>query len=123
MYLLPLGAPPPSYESVIGRVREVHKESSGTIDFFRKIILLLVGTGKFVLIHNKYSHKNEHLSLVGWFPLFCIFNLFTVGCTIAIGVTIVVPVAMFLIGLRYLNECPVNMFIPVYLLVGGKCMP
>lgn len=38
-------APPPTYESVIGRVREVHKESSGTLDFIKKIILLLAGTG------------------------------------------------------------------------------
>ncbi|XP_073997048.1 transmembrane protein 272-like isoform X2 [Rhodnius prolixus] len=79
-------APPPTYESVIGRVREVHKESSGTLDFIKKIILLLAGT---------------------------------VGCTILIAVTIVIPIAMMIVGGMYLSDCPVNNNIPLYLLVGG----
>ncbi|XP_014260493.1 uncharacterized protein LOC106673068 [Cimex lectularius] len=82
----PASAPPPTYDSVIRRVREAHKESTGTIDFAKKVALLLVGT---------------------------------LGCTIAIGVTIVIPLAMFIIGSNYLYDCPVNSHIPLYLLIGG----
>lgn len=44
---------------------------------------------------------------------------FSVGCTIIIGVTIVVPICMMVIGGIYLNDCPQGEYIPVYLLVGG----
>ncbi|CAL4061289.1 unnamed protein product, partial [Meganyctiphanes norvegica] len=39
-------APPPSYESLFGRVREVHKTSSGILDFVKNILILLLGTSK-----------------------------------------------------------------------------
>ncbi|XP_076245405.1 uncharacterized protein LOC143185955 isoform X2 [Calliopsis andreniformis] len=42
-----------------------------------------------------------------------------VGCAILIGLTIVVPVAMIVIGGIYLNDCPQGEYIPIYLLVGG----
>lgn len=37
-----------------------------------------------------------------------------------IGLTIVVPICMVLIGSLYLNDCPVEKYIPIYLIVGGK---
>lgn len=43
----------------------------------------------------------------------------TIGCTIILGVTIVVPVCMMVIGGLYLYDCPQGEYIPVYLLVGG----
>ncbi|KAK9509237.1 hypothetical protein O3M35_006592 [Rhynocoris fuscipes] len=43
----------------------------------------------------------------------------TVGCTIAIAVTLVIPLAMLVIGALYLSDCPANNNIPLYLLVGG----
>ncbi|XP_076245404.1 uncharacterized protein LOC143185955 isoform X1 [Calliopsis andreniformis] len=43
----------------------------------------------------------------------------TIGCAILIGLTIVVPVAMIVIGGIYLNDCPQGEYIPIYLLVGG----
>lgn len=64
------------------------------------------------------AHK-ESSGTIDFFKKLIVLLAGTLGCTIAIGVTIVVPVAMFLIGFKYLNDCPVNMFIPVYLLVGG----
>ena len=90
----------------------MHKESSGTIDFVKKLVVLLAGTRKCIVISINYVLYCYYHHLITFF-------LCSVGCTIAIGVTIVVPVAMFLVGLRYLNECPLNVFIPVYLLVGG----
>ncbi|KAG8306013.1 hypothetical protein J6590_056688 [Homalodisca vitripennis] len=37
-------APPPSYDSLFGRVREARKSSSGFIDFFKNLTILLIGT-------------------------------------------------------------------------------
>lgn len=79
-------APPPSYQSLFGQVREARKNSSGFIDFLRKVIILILGT---------------------------------LGCTIVIGITVVIPFIMIVIGTSYLKECPVEEFIPIYLIVGG----
>ncbi|GIY07922.1 uncharacterized protein CDAR_385961 [Caerostris darwini] len=79
-------ASPPTYQSLFGQVREARKNSSGFMDFLKKVIILLLGT---------------------------------IGCSIILGVTIVVPISMILVGTNYFGECPVEQFIPVYLIVGG----
>ncbi|XP_014474680.1 PREDICTED: uncharacterized protein LOC106744429 isoform X2 [Dinoponera quadriceps] len=66
-------APPPSYDSLFGRMREARKVSKGIFDFLKNIIFLLLGT---------------------------------IGCTIILGVTIVVPICMMVIGGLYLYDCP-----------------
>lgn len=43
----------------------------------------------------------------------------SVGCTIILGVTIVIPICMIVMGSIYLHDCPQGEYIPVYLLVGG----
>ncbi|XP_017779908.1 PREDICTED: uncharacterized protein LOC108565133 [Nicrophorus vespilloides] len=45
--------------------------------------------------------------------------MFTVGCTVILGVTIIIPICMIAMGSIYLHECPQGEYIPVYLLVGG----
>lgn len=42
----PESAPPPSYDSLFGRVREAHKSSKGLMDFAKNILILLLGTRK-----------------------------------------------------------------------------
>ncbi|XP_001688176.2 uncharacterized protein LOC120902477 [Anopheles arabiensis] len=79
-------APPPSYDSLFGRVREARKSSRGVLDFLVNIVILVLGT---------------------------------LGCTIALGITIVIPVCMIVFGSIYLYDCPQGEYIPVYLLVGG----
>lgn len=39
-------APPPSYDSLFGRMREARKISKGIFDFLKNIIFLLLGTSK-----------------------------------------------------------------------------
>lgn len=39
-------APPPSYDSLFGRVREAQKKSKGVIDFLKNIIIIVLGTCK-----------------------------------------------------------------------------
>lgn len=79
-------APPPSYQSLFGQVREAHKTSSGVLDFLRSVILLLLGT---------------------------------LGCTILVGVTVIIPFSMIVIGTTYLNDCPAEKYIPIFLVMGG----
>ncbi|XP_055625293.1 uncharacterized protein LOC129767982 [Toxorhynchites rutilus septentrionalis] len=78
--------PPPSYDSLFGRVREAHKSSTGILDFLKNVVILLLGT---------------------------------LGCTIILGITIVIPVTMIVFGSIYLYDCPQGEYIPVFLLVGG----
>ncbi|XP_022901730.2 transmembrane protein 272-like [Onthophagus taurus] len=78
--------PPPSYDSLFGRVREARKTSKGVFDFLKNVVIILLGA---------------------------------VGCTVILGVTIIVPICMIVMGLIYLHECPQGEYIPVYLLVGG----
>ena len=42
--------PPPSYESVFGQVRAAKQDSSSVPDFFKKFIVIVLGTCK--LIHD-----------------------------------------------------------------------
>ncbi|CAB4002765.1 Hypothetical predicted protein [Paramuricea clavata] len=45
----------------------------------------------------------------------------TIGCTIALSFLLAVPVAMIAVGINYRNDCPVEPFIPIYLIVAGSC--
>lgn len=42
----PESAPPPSYDSLFGRVREARKSSKGLVDFAKNVLILLLGTSK-----------------------------------------------------------------------------
>ncbi|XP_014677455.1 PREDICTED: uncharacterized protein LOC106817306 [Priapulus caudatus] len=43
----------------------------------------------------------------------------TIGCSICLGITLALPITMIIIGSVYLHDCPIDRFIPVYLIVGG----
>ncbi|XP_076360063.1 transmembrane protein 272-like [Tachypleus tridentatus] len=79
-------APPPTYQSLFGQVREARKNASGVVDFLRKVIVLILGT---------------------------------LGCTVVIGITVVIPFSMIIIGSSYINACPAEAKIPIYLIVAG----
>ncbi|XP_068701421.1 transmembrane protein 272-like isoform X1 [Montipora foliosa] len=44
----------------------------------------------------------------------------TIGCTIAIGLFMAIPIAMIVIGAKYKNDCPLEDKIPIYLIVAGS---
>ncbi|KAG8183956.1 hypothetical protein JTE90_005187 [Oedothorax gibbosus] len=64
------------------------------------------------------ARKNSS-SFVDFLRKVIILLLGTLGCSIILGITIVVPISMILVGTKYFGECPVEQFIPVYLIVGG----
>lgn len=45
----------------------------------------------------------------------------TIGCTIALCFLLALPIAMIVIGVQYKDNCPVEPFIPIYLIVAGSC--
>lgn len=46
--------PPPSYESLFGRVKEARKSSKGVFDFFTNVLILILGTSKFKMNEKIY---------------------------------------------------------------------
>lgn len=44
----------------------------------------------------------------------------SVGCTILLGVTMAIPIASIIIGAMYLDDCPLERYIPIYLVVSGS---
>ncbi|XP_062597315.1 transmembrane protein 272-like [Saccostrea cucullata] len=43
----------------------------------------------------------------------------SVGCTVCLGVTMAIPIASIVIGALYLDDCPIQKYIPIYLVVAG----
>ncbi|XP_063242855.1 transmembrane protein 272-like [Bacillus rossius redtenbacheri] len=64
------------------------------------------------------AHKSSK-GMLDFLKNVVILLLGTIGCTVILGVTIVVPICMVVIGSIYLNECTQGEYIPIYLLVGG----
>ncbi|XP_059140904.1 transmembrane protein 272-like [Physella acuta] len=51
----------------------------------------------------------------------------TIGCAIIVGILMAIPISMIVIGALYLDDCPVERMIPIYLIVAGcfgcaKCL-
>ncbi|XP_031554553.1 transmembrane protein 272-like isoform X2 [Actinia tenebrosa] len=44
----------------------------------------------------------------------------TIGCTIALGIIMAIPISMIAIGATYKHDCPTERYIPIYLIVGGS---
>lgn len=49
--------PPPSYDSLFGRVREVHRTSGSVADFVKNIVILFLGTSEYILSFFHYGTK------------------------------------------------------------------
>lgn len=55
--------PPPSYDSLFGRVREAHKSSTGLLDFLKNVVILLLGTREYRSGRSfwKKSYKSSYI--------------------------------------------------------------
>eukprot|EP00918_Siedleckia_nematoides_P099748 GHVU01218123.1.p1 GENE.GHVU01218123.1~~GHVU01218123.1.p1 ORF type:complete len:227 (+),score=7.43 GHVU01218123.1:258-938(+) len=49
----------------------------------------------------------------------CTYELNLVGSTIILCILLIVPFVMIIVGAMFLHDCPVEHYIPVYLIVGG----
>ncbi|XP_062597316.1 transmembrane protein 272-like isoform X1 [Saccostrea cucullata] len=78
--------PPPSYDSLYGKIKKAKVESDSNVGFFKTVVGLLFAS---------------------------------VGCTICLIIILAIPVASIVIGALYLNKCPIQRYIPIYLIVSG----
>ncbi|XP_022335581.1 transmembrane protein 272-like [Crassostrea virginica] len=81
------GAPPPSYESLYGKIKHAKETSDGNINFAKTAAGLICAS---------------------------------VGCTAFLGVVMAIPIASIVIGAQYLDDCPLEKYIPIYLVVSGS---
>ena len=65
------------------------------------------------------THKSSR-NLVDFLAKLVLLLIGTIGCTIACGLTVIIPVCMIIIGAIHLHDCPVEPCIPIFLIVGGK---
>lgn len=63
--------------------------------------------------------KESPENAVGFFKKALQTFIATIGCTATLVLLLALPVSMVFIGAKYKNDCPVEPFIPIYLIVGG----
>ncbi|XP_005112148.2 uncharacterized protein LOC101853426 [Aplysia californica] len=78
--------PPPSYDSLYGRMKAAKRESDGTVGFLKSFLVIILST---------------------------------IGFTILLAIFMAVPVSMIVMGSVYLDDCPAERMIPIYLIVAG----
>jgi len=92
--------PPPSYEDAV----DPNAEPPSYDSLFGRI---------------RDTHKSSR-NLIDFLAKLILLLIGTIGCTIACGLTIMVPVCMIIIGAIHLHDCPVEPCIPIFLIVGGS---
>ncbi|XP_066925519.1 transmembrane protein 272-like [Clytia hemisphaerica] len=60
------------------------------------------------------SNSWNHLKMIG------LIFLSKVGCTLMLMMLLALPMSMVVIGVSYKDVCPIEPFIPIYLIVGGS---
>ncbi|XP_066591305.1 transmembrane protein 272-like [Prorops nasuta] len=58
-------APPPSYDSLFGRMREARKRSKGVFEFLKNIIMLLLGTIGFTIVLGLFAIIPISMIIIG----------------------------------------------------------
>ena len=64
--------------------------------------------------------KQKSTTKAGFFWSFLGILFGTLGCTVCLGLLLVLPIAMIVIGTIYVHDCPAERFIPIYLIVAGS---
>ena len=64
--------------------------------------------------------REESSNVVEFFKKFMVLLGSTAGCTICLAFFFAIPIACIIIGARYKDECAVQRYIPIYLIVLGS---
>lgn len=71
-------------------------------------------------LFGKMKHAKEKSSgNVDFAKNCCSIFLGSCACTICLGIFLAIPISMIAIGAVYLNDCPAERMIPIYLIVAG----
>lgn len=63
--------------------------------------------------------RDDSTGTFEFFKKFTVIVVSTIGCTFFVGILIAIPVSMIVMGSIYINDCPRQQYIPIYLIVGG----
>ena len=72
-----------------------------------------------LLYQDLKAAKTDRSGFLNFIVKCMVVLLSTVGCTVCIALLLVIPVSMIVISLAYFDQCPLQRFIPIYLLVSG----
>ncbi|XP_037069928.1 uncharacterized protein LOC119091320 isoform X2 [Pollicipes pollicipes] len=87
------GDAPPSYQSLFGQIKEAREKSTSICDFFATVFLMPLG-----------------------------FLVALVIFVLCVGVVFGMPVTLLAVGSYYMDDCPLEPGIPVWMVVGGALM-
>jgi len=63
--------------------------------------------------------KEENGNSLEFFKRAVAMVVSTVGCTLSLTLLLALPMSMIIIGAKFKDDCPVEPFIPIYLIIGG----
>lgn len=113
-------SPPPSYHEIPGTVPAHQGVSRGPPPSYDEAVDPNAEPPSYDSLFGRIrdTHKASK-NILDFIIKVLLLLLGTIGCTIACSITIVIPVAMIVIGSVYFNDCPAEPYIPIFLIVGG----
>jgi len=114
-------SPPPSYHDIPGTVPAHQGVSRGPPPSYEEAVDPNAEPPSYDSLFGRIrdTHKASR-NVIEFLVKVILLLLGTIGCTIACSITIVIPVAMIVIGSVYFHECPAEPYIPIFLIVGGS---
>jgi len=114
-------SPPPSYHDIPGTVPAHQGVSRGPPPSYQDAVDPNAEPPSYDSLFGRIrdTHKSSR-NLVDFLAKLILLLIGTIGCTIACGLTVIIPLCMIIIGAVHLNDCPVEPSIPIFLIVGGS---
>jgi hypothetical protein len=100
---------PPSYFDVLSQIRAAKKDSSNPAQLAVKTVSIVCGSCNFT---------KKETTIISYF-IQKFLKFLTVISTVLLAISLIVPIAMLIIGLQYKHRCTIQPYIPTWLIVMG----
>lgn len=118
--IIQINSAPPSYHNLTGLILQSTSNDRGEPPSYEEAIDPNAPPPSYDSLFGRVREaQRTSKGVLEFLKNILIILLGTIGCTIILGVTIVIPICMIVMGSIYLHECPQGEYIPIYLLVGG----
>merc|ERR1711981_904164 len=113
-------SPPPSYHDIPGTVPAHQGVSRGPPPSYEDAVDPNAEPPSYDSLFGRIrdTHKSSR-NFIDFLAKLLLLLLGTIGCTIACGVTVFIPICMIVIGSIHFHDCPAEPYIPLFLIVGG----
>jgi len=113
-------SPPPSYHDIPGTVPAHQGVSRGPPPSYEDAVDPNAEPPSYDSLFGRIrdTHKASR-NFIDFLAKLLLLLLGTIGCTIACGVTVFIPICMIVIGSIHFHDCPAEPYIPLFLIVGG----